>query len=159
MNEAQAVNEVGYQEQATEVNFGFFSWGGGGELDNMAAVALAAAVIAAKGIYNGIVYAKLKGKLPAYLKMYKEHAAPKAKDVWDHEFDEKNIVELKKQKDVLTGKGDFRADADYKETTKNKGETPKETIEAKFRTAIDAASGNPDKQEALRSKRDQALLS
>ncbi len=151
LSEAQTVNEVGYQEQATDVGFGLFTWGGGDELDTLSAAAAAAALIAAKGIYNGIVYAKLKAQLPGYLKMYKELAAKKAQDVWDHKYDEKYIEPLKKKLDLLVGSKKEEADRE------TKTETPKETITRKFKKAIDAAEGN-EKKDRLRDARDQALM-
>ena len=154
-NESQQLNEFS-GDQATEVDFGLFSWGGGGEIDAMAAATAAAGLLLAKGIYNGIVYAKLKAQLPGYLKKYKVAAAPKSREVFDAQYDAKFIDKLKQQKQTLLGTGGSREDEDLR--GEGEGEkSAKEKIKNYFRAALDKKDLDADRKAALRDKRDAAL--
>ena len=158
LNESQdneAINEFSGDE-ATEVNFGLFSWGGGGEIDAMAAATAAAALIVAKTVYNGVVYGMLKGSLPGYLSKYKLTEAPKSRNIYDDRYDKEVIEPLRKQKEALMGTGGSREDEDFRgEDTEEK--SAKQKVEDYFKKAIDAADGNPAKKQQLQQKKQQAL--
>ena len=140
--------------EATEIDFGLFSWGGGGELETIGAVALAASLVAMKGIYNGVVYAKLKAKLPAYIKEYKITQPTKAKDLWEEKYDEQNIAPLQKKKRELAG------DEDSRSSKGKEGKSPKEILRGRFQLAIDKLGNTEEerkRKEVLRQKRDSAV--
>lgn len=148
-NETEIVNEYS-GDQASEVSFGVFSWGGGGEIDAMAAAVGAAGLLAMKSLYNGIVYAKLKGQLPAYIKEYKITQAPKSNIVWKEGKMGDKVREIEKQINSLTGQGGTRED----DRDAGKGEkSAKEKADAALKPAIEKAKG-PKKQQ-LKDKLDK----
>lgn len=157
LNESQEVERIDELsgDEATEVNFGLFSWGGGGEIDAMGAAAAAAALIVAKTIYNGVIYGMLQSSLPAYLEKYKQTEAPKSRDIFDEKYDKEVIQPLKDQKNTLLGKGGERSDQELERGEDEK--SAKQKIEDYFKKAKDAAEGNPAKKEQLEQKKQQAL--
>ena len=159
-NESKNINEFS-GDQATEVDFGLFTWGGGGEIDAMAAATAAAGLLLAKSIYNGAVYARLTALLPSYLKKYKVAAAPKSREVFDAKYDKDKIEPLRKKKEQLLGLGGEREDDDVIQTQRGDDETPaekspKEKIRNYFKQLIDKAP-DEERKANLRDKRDNAI--
>jgi hypothetical protein len=158
-NESQKLNEFS-GDQATEVDFGLFTWGGGGEIDAMAAAAAAAGLLLAKSIYNGAVYARLTGLLPGYLKKYKLAAAPKSREVFDAKYDKEKIEPLRSKKETLLGIGGERGDEDVINVSRGdddaEEQSPKDKIRNYFKKLIDKAP-DEERKSNLREKRDKAL--
>ena len=154
VKESQKLNEFSGDEGG-EVDFGLFKWGGGGEFDALGAATLAAGLLLAKSIYNGVIYGMLKAALPAYLKDYKKAAAPKSRDIFDAEYDRDKIDPLKQEKGALMGTGGSREDDDLR-GDKEEEKSAKQKIENYFRAAIEKAP-TEDRKAQLRDKRDTAI--
>lgn len=153
-SETEKLNEFSGDE-ATEVNFGLFSFGGGGEIDAAAAAVGVAALVMAKGIYNYGVYKWLQSKLPNYLEQYKISQAKNSSDLFDAIWERDKINPLKEKKMMLLGTGGERDDKDVEDAEEERG--AKQQIKDKFR-AILAKKGIPEeKKQELRQQRDQAL--
>lgn len=153
-SETEKLNEFSGDE-ATKVDFGLFSVGGGGEIDAAAAAVGVAALVMAKGVYNYGVYKWLQGKLPSYLEQYKVTQAKSSTDLFDAIWERDKINPLKEKKMMLLGTGGERVDKDVEDAEGERG--AKQQIKDKFR-AILAKKGIPEeKKKELRQQRDQAL--
>lgn len=139
--ELVAVNEVFTASAATK----------GGEIDSAIGAAGAAGALMAKALYNGVIYAKLKGQLPGYLKQYKEFGAPKSEDVYKATQD-RLIQKLKQQKAILTGSGGTRSD----NQNSKQEESAKDKIEKMFKAKSEAAPNN-EVRSNIRKQKEAAL--
>jgi hypothetical protein len=133
-------------DEATRLDIGPFSWGGGNELESVANVVaagtLSIALLAAKSVYNRTIYTSLKSSLKPYIEAYKNSSADRSKYVFDHKYKTEVIEPLK---------------AKTKSSSDDEDKSAVTQIEDEYREMIKRAEGNSAKQEQLRKQRDQKL--
>jgi hypothetical protein len=137
--ELQSINEFAGAAAATK----------GGEIDSLIVAVGAAGALFAKAMYNGVIYASLKGELPTYLEKYKTWSAPSAEAVFKDKTG-KAIQKLKQQKATLSGTGGDREDRSGKPE-----ESAEQKITKMFKAKIENAEG--EAKENLRKQRDEAI--
>ena len=151
--DSQRIYEAG--DEATEVDFGLFSVGGGGEIDAAAAVVGVAALVLAKGVYNYGVYKWLQGKLPNYIDQYKVSEAKSSSDLFDAIWERDKINPLKEKKMMLLGTGGERSDNDVEDPEAERG--VKQQIKDAARAKLAQKNVPEEQKEQIRQQRDAAL--
>ncbi len=154
ISDSQALNEFSGDE-ATEVDFGLFSVGGGGEIDAAAAVVGVAALVLAKGVYNYGVYKGLQGKLPNYIEQYKVSEAKSSSDLFDAIWERDKVNPLKEKKMALLGTGGERSDRDAEDPEAERG--VKQQIKDAARAKLAQKNVPEEQKEQIRQQRDAAL--